>query len=88
VSGDRPAGAQVWHRVCQTRIPRPLIRLELLVIRLIFRQARRYVPALGLMTYVVWSNWKPGGQDGLAAVWQHHAVERAPIRVSNQGCGQ
>jgi len=39
----------------------------------------KYALALGLMTYVVWSNWKPDSPHGLKAVWQKHFVQGEPV---------
>jgi uncharacterized protein (TIRG00374 family) len=37
--------------------------------------------ALGVMGYVVVSNWQPDSPHGLSAVWQRHVVRGEPIRV-------
>jgi uncharacterized protein (TIRG00374 family) len=37
--------------------------------------------ALGVMSYVVWSNWQPNSPHGLASVWQRHVVRGEPIRL-------
>jgi uncharacterized protein (TIRG00374 family) len=40
----------------------------------------KYLLALGLLVYVVWSNWAPKGGKGLGYVWQTHVVEGNPIQ--------
>ena len=44
-----------------------------------FWNAFKYLLAISLLTYVVWSNWKPKNGHGLADVWQKHVVEGQPI---------
>ncbi len=39
----------------------------------------KYLLAVGLLTYVIWSNWGTPGSDGLGDVWQRHVVEGKPI---------
>jgi uncharacterized membrane protein YbhN (UPF0104 family) len=39
----------------------------------------KYALALGLLALVVYQNWKADSDQGLAAVWQRHVVERQPI---------
>jgi uncharacterized protein (TIRG00374 family) len=39
----------------------------------------KYALAIGLMTWVVWSNWKPESPNGLAAVWHRHVLEGEPV---------
>ncbi|NDH07031.1 hypothetical protein EBX93_14120 [bacterium] len=41
----------------------------------------KYLLALGLLTYVIYSNWLPGNENGLEAVWQKHMVEGKPIHL-------
>lgn len=39
-----------------------------------------YIVAMGLLTYVVWSNWRPAsGSGGLESVWNKHVVEEQSI---------
>src|SRR5262249_36368153 len=35
----------------------------------------------GLLAYVVWSNWAPNSDQGLAHIWQKHVVEGEPIHA-------
>ncbi len=39
----------------------------------------KYALALGLMGYVVWSNWKPDSPNGLAALWHKHVALGEPV---------
>lgn len=41
----------------------------------------KYLLALGLLAYVIHSNWLPGNENGLEAVWQKHLVEGKPIHL-------
>ncbi len=41
----------------------------------------KYSLALGLLAYVIHSNWLPDSENGLAAVWQKHAVEGKPVHL-------
>ncbi len=38
-----------------------------------------YLLAFGLLSYVVYSNWKPGDPAGLASLWNKHVVEGEPV---------
>jgi uncharacterized protein (TIRG00374 family) len=51
------------------------------VSRRIIGNVLKYLLALGLMTYVLWSNWKPESPQGLAAVWQRHVVRGEPLHT-------
>ncbi|MSR31583.1 MAG: flippase-like domain-containing protein [Gemmataceae bacterium] len=39
----------------------------------------KYALAISLLAYVVHSNWMPGSETGLEAVWKRHAVEGQPL---------
>ncbi len=39
----------------------------------------KYLLAFGLLGWVIYSNWMPGTDKGLAYVWQRHVVEGQPI---------
>jgi uncharacterized membrane protein YbhN (UPF0104 family) len=43
-------------------------------------ESLKYVLALGLLGYVVCSNWAAGSDSGLEYVWRKHARQGAPIR--------
>jgi uncharacterized protein (TIRG00374 family) len=45
----------------------------------------KYCLAFGLLTYVVVSNWKPGEENGLASVWDKHAVRGEPVHLGYLG---
>jgi uncharacterized protein (TIRG00374 family) len=45
----------------------------------ILANALKYALALGLMAYVVRSNWRPDSPQGLASVWQRHVVQGEPV---------
>lgn len=48
--------------------------------------ALKYLLALGLLTYVVWSNWgTPEDGKGLAYVWQRHFVQGHPVNFGAFG---
>jgi uncharacterized membrane protein YbhN (UPF0104 family) len=42
--------------------------------------ALKYLLALSLLVYVVWSNWGRPGSNGLGDVWQRHVIEGRPIQ--------
>jgi uncharacterized membrane protein YbhN (UPF0104 family) len=44
-----------------------------------FWNAFKYLLAVSLLTYVVWSNWEPKNGHGLAEIWQKHVIEGRPI---------
>ena len=46
--------------------------------RIIFNLLK-YALAVGLLTWVIWSNWDPAGGNGLKEEWQRHVVEGQPI---------
>ena len=50
------------------------------MIRLLLNVSK-YLLALGLLGYVINSNWLPGNENGLEAVWQKHVVEGKPIHL-------
>jgi hypothetical protein len=50
-----------------------------MVIMKILKTAFPYAVAIALLTYVVWSNWRPAGSGGLEAVWNKHIIEGQPI---------
>ncbi|HEY1861326.1 MAG TPA: lysylphosphatidylglycerol synthase transmembrane domain-containing protein [Gemmataceae bacterium] len=39
----------------------------------------KYGLAVGLLTWVIWKNWRPTGQPGLGDIWDKHVVEGKPI---------
>lgn len=45
----------------------------------------KYVLAFGLLGYVIWVNWKPESDSGLASVWQRHVVEGQPVQYGYLG---
>jgi uncharacterized protein (TIRG00374 family) len=47
----------------------------------------KYALGLGLLSYVIWSNWAPASGTGLSAVWQKHIVERAPVNLGSYALG-
>ena len=47
--------------------------------RRLFWNLFKYTLAFGLLGYVVWSNWLPDSDRGLAHVWTKHAVHGEPI---------
>jgi glycosyltransferase 2 family protein len=50
------------------------------VSRTLFWNLFKYMLALGLLGYVVYANWQPGSDSGLAHVWNKHAVNGEPIQ--------
>ena len=49
--------------------------------RKLFWNLFKYVLAFGLLGYVVWDNWKPDSEQGLAHVWNKHVVRGEPINA-------
>jgi uncharacterized protein (TIRG00374 family) len=47
--------------------------------RKLFWNLFKYMLAFGLLGYVVWSNWQPDSEQGLAQVWNKHLVRGEPI---------
>jgi glycosyltransferase 2 family protein len=47
----------------------------------------KYALGIGLLGYLIWSNWAPAGGAGLSAVWQKHVIERAPVNVGAYALG-
>src|SRR5438552_3130691 len=39
----------------------------------------KYGVAFGLLTYVIWRNWRPEGQPGLGDIWDKHVTRGEPI---------
>jgi uncharacterized protein (TIRG00374 family) len=41
--------------------------------------ACKYGVAFGLLTWVIWSNWRPEGKPGLGDIWDKHVVQGQPV---------
>jgi uncharacterized membrane protein YbhN (UPF0104 family) len=63
--------------------PFPSPREGPLVNKRIIGNVLKYALAFGLMTWVVWKNWKPESPHGLAAVWHKHIDLGEPIYTGN-----
>jgi glycosyltransferase 2 family protein len=55
--------------------------------RKVFWNLFKYVLAFGLLGFVVWSNWMPDSDRGLAHVWDQHAVQGKPIQFGYLALG-
>lgn len=53
--------------------------LRLLVTKATFWTVSKYLLALGVLSYVVYANWKPSDSRGLKGVWDDHVVAGKPI---------
>jgi uncharacterized protein (TIRG00374 family) len=52
---------------------------DALVNKRLFWNSFKYLLAVGLLTYVVWSNWSPTSTPGLKNVWEKHIVQGEPV---------
>jgi uncharacterized membrane protein YbhN (UPF0104 family) len=48
--------------------------------RRVITATAQYTIAIGLLVWIIWSNWAPANGQGLAAAWQRHVEGGQPVR--------